>query len=448
MRFSHSLRIIAWLVLQSSLLFLTCTTSGSDKDMGSQTFVSHSTVIAAVDDDQELCQAIRDSRHTLAQFRKAFERKEVRQVDFLVTVMRHAGRELLPIGILVDRLDDESYHGREVRNALLATPGNSVSCSADQVVDWRYADTFECVGGALYQTVFRRQPMPVQLRISENQPFLLEGHLMNEVNDEVAMDNEFRQLFRDIANLRHAVVEGRLKSNPDLRQRVGFIPTSDGPVVSRFVRMSVSQQAAAFSDDQMIELLDDLGVLRVDREKESLLVMAAAWGNVQTTRKMLELGFNPNIVNENDTSPLESAVSANELEVARILLKSGADVNRRDRRNKAPIFFASSVVMARLLVSAGARLNEVDDEGRSAAQYHLEHGREQIASALVECGAKRDSRWKRGMTEELVIAEGKRSLRDYLKATDIRALQDFDLAESVDFGCVLPLRSVVIRPSP
>jgi ankyrin repeat protein len=201
---------------------------------------------------------------------------------------------------------------------------------------------------------------------------------------------------------------------------------------------TVPEAAAEFSDANMIQMLYDMGALRDTKGKHSPLIAGAHFGNLETTRRMLEFGFDPN--DDTGFTPLMTTVGFDHVDVVRELLAYGADCNWRDSKLQNYLFKAKSVPMADLLIDAGSRLDFVDSSGRTAVQYHRELGRVELAQHLVDRGATPGAWAPRGLNYEETLRRGDRDIREYLRETNPRRLEDYDLQESVDYGCVLPFR--------
>jgi hypothetical protein len=433
-----------------TIQFLSVFTKGESLMARQQEFVSHAIVRAALSQDEEACQEIDKSRQTLPDFVRAFERRAVRQVDFIVTVMCREVAHLIPVGILLERVAGDTIYGRRIPNELVVDAQEAVMCRADQVIDWRYEDVFELEGGQLYRLLFHRQPWAGQLAIGEKQSFLIDWYDKNAVGDPIVKDVEFRDLFRDIANLRHVEVERKLRANKSLHQKEGYVPVaSEGAAIrSRLGPRTVSRTAAELGDAKMIQLLDRLDILRNDSEGEGLLGWAAASGNLESCRAMLELGFDVNTPDdEYQYTPLSLAAARNYGNVVALLLEHGADCNRRDYRGTTALFDVRSVVVAQQLLAAGARVEVLDNEGRSCVQRHLERGRIDIVNLLVEHGAKRDPEWELGLTEEQVRARGAEFLHTRLRDIDPNAADKYELGQSINYGCVLPIKRIPIPQS-
>lgn len=95
---------------------------------------------------------------------------------------------------------------------------------------------------------------------------------------------------------------------------------------------------------------------------ETLLWIAAEFGNEAVTRFLIEHGADVNVKNELGMTPLFECW-ANE-QVAEILIEHGANVNERSNDKKTPLHFANSG-LDEVLVKHGADVNARDNTGRT-----------------------------------------------------------------------------------
>jgi ankyrin repeat protein len=167
---------------------------------------------------------------------------------------------------------------------------------------------------------------------------------------------------------------------------------------------------------------------------QSELVRAAETGDVAKVRALLDAGANPDLpksfsaleaaaaaayprvveellkhhpnVNQRDSAGRtalnalgQSAVGRageNPEEVARLLIKSGADVNAQDNiYANTPLHEVPDAASAKVLVQAGARLNRRNVEGQTALMMTLDP---EVARVLLEAGADKTVRDKKGKT--------------------------------------------------
>lgn len=114
----------------------------------------------------------------------------------------------------------------------------------------------------------------------------------------------------------------------------------------------------------------------------SLLHLAAGNNNVEIVRMLIKTGVDVNVKDKSDQTPLHYAAGKNNREIAGLLIKAGADVNAGDRSGRTPLFFAipygssSSLYhkeMVALLLKNGADPNakEGRDKDHKTALHEL-----------------------------------------------------------------------------
>src|SRR6266478_136074 len=142
-----------------------------------------------------------------------------------------------------------------------------------------------------------------------------------------------------------------------------------------------------------------------------------------------------NIRGGSHTTPLHAASVKGHLEVASLLLESGADPNSRDYLSRVPlhrvsqggqfVIVESSLEIARLLVDCGAKPNVTDDEGDTPLHGAARSGYRDIAELLVESGASLDVRNKNQETPlHVACRNGKLDVLRFLidRGSDINSL--------------------------
>lgn len=76
---------------------------------------------------------------------------------------------------------------------------------------------------------------------------------------------------------------------------------------------------------------------------------------------LLEKGASPDLPNKTGFTPLEIAVSRNYLDIVSLLLKAGANINRKDFRGDTPLLKAKTKKMFDFLVEKGAHVNALNN---------------------------------------------------------------------------------------
>jgi len=93
---------------------------------------------------------------------------------------------------------------------------------------------------------------------------------------------------------------------------------------------------------------------------------------------------------------IQLAVRDDNLEIMKVLIDNGADVNVGVTRLKiTPLQIAArrgNVEMANLLIASGAKVNQPDHEGASALHFAVRSGKNDIAELLISNGAEVNSK--------------------------------------------------------
>lgn len=84
---------------------------------------------------------------------------------------------------------------------------------------------------------------------------------------------------------------------------------------------------------------------------------------------------------------LSWAVQNGDLNITRALLEAGAIIDLGDVRRSTPLMRAKTAEMARLLLRAGAQVNLADNDGRSALHFAIAAGRLDVVQELLTAGA-------------------------------------------------------------
>ncbi|MCC3511869.1 MAG: ankyrin repeat domain-containing protein [Microcoleus sp. PH2017_17_BER_D_A] len=121
--------------------------------------------------------------------------------------------------------------------------------------------------------------------------------------------------------------------------------------------------------------------------------ISAALGNIQEVESYLEQGGDPN-ARTGRTPPygntlLYFAAANNQIEVADLLIKYGADVNGECEQGFYPLIVASQfgfVEMVELLIDCGADVSVIIDFGNGALELAAENGHKEVVQILLERG--------------------------------------------------------------
>ena len=116
------------------------------------------------------------------------------------------------------------------------------------------------------------------------------------------------------------------------------------------------------------------------------------FGNVEIARLLIDSGADINSISKNKftATPLQGAVVNKSIEVGRLLLARGANVNPRNDDGGNPLHEAAGdgqIEFAKLLLDHGANINAKDDNGKTPLTIALEYKQTEMAKLLREKGA-------------------------------------------------------------
>lgn len=151
-------------------------------------------------------------------------------------------------------------------------------------------------------------------------------------------------------------------------------------------------EATAIGEQQVVkEAMVDNPALKTAFSTDgfSLLGLAAFFGHLNLAEFLLSHGCNPNISSNNDfkVAPLHSACATSNVEMAKLLLQNGANVNAMQMNDITPLHSAAhngSLEMVKLLVSHHADQNAKTTDGKTAYDMAIEGSFEEIAKLLTQ----------------------------------------------------------------
>ena len=160
--------------------------------------------------------------------------------------------------------------------------------------------------------------------------------------------------------------------------------------------LDVFEAAALGYLDRLRARLDDdpAAVASVSADGYTALHFAAFFAKPEAARTLIETGAAVDVVAANDmrVQPLHSAAAGHNIEVCRLLLAAGAEVDARQAGGFTPLHEAAQngdPEMVELFLSAGADPGLQNDEGRTAADLAEAAAHPDVARRLREVAAER-----------------------------------------------------------
>jgi len=160
------------------------------------------------------------------------------------------------------------------------------------------------------------------------------------------------------------------------------------------VELNIFEASAVGRTERVLELLKkDQGLANAYApDGFTPLGLAAFFGHKSAVEALLANGAQVNVCSRNalKAAPLRSAAVTGQIEIARLLLAHGADVNSRGEGGFTTLHEVATngqVEFAKLLLDNGADVNARGDDGRSPLTIALESKQTGVATFLRDHGA-------------------------------------------------------------
>jgi uncharacterized protein len=148
---------------------------------------------------------------------------------------------------------------------------------------------------------------------------------------------------------------------------------------TRLHHIDMFEASALGNTPRLAELLepDSSSVNEHSPDGFTPLGLACFFRRTDAVRYLIDKGADPNLSSKNSftVAPIHSAVAGRDVEIAKLLLEHGANVNARQQKGITPILAAAhngQIEMVKLLVKHGADPTLTSDDGKSVFEYAAE----------------------------------------------------------------------------
>ena len=191
---------------------------------------------------------------------------------------------------------------------------------------------------------------------------------------------------------------------------------------------SISLHVAAASFPEQIEKIVAGGadVNSLDNEnKVTALLVATTLKNRESVSQLLSLGADPNVMMQNQDSPLTVVASDGDAELFGMLLDAGADVNGQFM-SRCPlhnaIIYGRNDIFEALIEHPDVNINQLEvGTGYTPLHLAVQHDRLEFVSRLLELGANSEVEDDAGNTAlELATHKSDSAIADQLRQIDTK----------------------------
>ncbi|HEV8428170.1 MAG TPA: ankyrin repeat domain-containing protein [Pyrinomonadaceae bacterium] len=228
-----------------------------------------------------------------------------------------------------------------------------------------------------------------------------------------------RNRSQQVSELMNAAANGDTRKVLRLLDNGLNVNVSFPPDESEFSGMTVLMVASLHGYAELVEELIKRGA-NVNLKRyvgDTSLMFAARTGNVKTVNALLRAGANPNAIvmspHAGELTPLNNAInsdSPNSVEIAKILIGAKAEINPKGDFFASPLTNAvDDLEMVKLLIASGANVNQKNFRGATALMIASGAGTALVVRYLLEKGADVNDRDQEGHNA-LDYAEGRQEL--------------------------------------
>ena len=169
------------------------------------------------------------------------------------------------------------------------------------------------------------------------------------------------------------------KPNVNIKDNRGFTP----------IMYAVTSNNNAALIDKWIDAGADLKV--TNRQKQSLLHIACTYGKQDLARKLINQGMPYDQPDQYGNTPLFSAAARNQLEIVKLLLEKGANVNIVSKNTKHTLLHSvcqsGALDSFKLIIDKAEDVNATNNQGQTAIMLASYARQPEMVKALLEKGA-------------------------------------------------------------
>lgn len=241
--------------------------------------------------------------------------------------------------------------------------------------------------------------------------------------------------------LKEAVEKGTLET---VREILNFFTSSEIKAWSEEFTYRLCGRMIDRKESGMFELLFKKGIRLGTRKYtslESLLCTAISLGSLEIAKFLLKKNVNVNFARHShfDSRPLHFAIMYENIEMAELILKNGADVNVLSRDDiKTPLLIVTSghyfdkdedkkVALCKLLLDYGADLKKLDKNNDSPLNYAVKKGQNKVAKLFLERGVCVDAK-----AFKIAIEKGNVPLIELFLASGSKVVNSLIISETLN----------------
>jgi hypothetical protein len=377
---------------------------------------------------REYWAAIEQSQSALPEFVASFQNRSKAQSRFLVCGLERQENRLVPVGVLVDRIEQDTFFGTRLENDIKAKPSQQrAEMEFKYVVDWSYVDLWELQGGRLWREVYRKLSKGHRLGAAD---YLLRFCRLDPPPKQTAIE---RKLLRSIIESDYELFE-RLFQEAGSPQ---IIPTTNFDESRPFTvhgSSTIWTLAMEYSSVPFVKRY----FASFDTPSTDLLYFAVSIKRSDVLDLVLASGVSANVRSDMLNTPLHIASqSADEYAVARLLEKQ-VNINAQDNGGRTALHNATNAKIFSMLLDAGADPYIKTDspvEPQNAIERAISEGYVDILDECERRGLIAPRIREKTRKEPSIYEKGEKAIQEYERSI---GSDSYDVSKSFRAGPVLP----------
>ncbi|MFN7291832.1 MAG: ankyrin repeat domain-containing protein [Pirellula sp.] len=373
-------------------------------------------------------EGISHSRNTLSQFTTAFQTKLKSQSRFMVCGLEKHGNRLIPVGVLVDRIDGDTFYGTRIENDSKSQPSQqSAQIEARYVVDWSFVELWELQGGRFWKDAYGRLSQDRQVAVMQ---YIYPICQLKPHSEQTELQ---RKLLK-------AIIESEYEQFAVFWEELGCpetIPMTRYDVESDWTGHGTGHIASLVLEFSTTGFIGQSCSRTLQLPEDSMLLVASI-NRPDVFDLVFRLGASPFFEDFMQTTPLHQAARYGDEYAAKRLIDIKVNINAQDNGGRTPLHEAANAKIFSLLLDAGADVyikTNSPVEPQDPIEMHIQEGHIDILEECERRGLVSPGFVSKMRGESSLLEKGSAAIAEF---EDSIGSETYDISSSFRAGPVLP----------
>jgi hypothetical protein len=373
-------------------------------------------------------EGISHSRNTLSQFSTAFQTKSKSQSRFMICGLKKQDNRLIPVGILVDRIENDTFYGTKIENDSKSRyPLQPARIEARYVVDWSFVELWELQGGRFWKDAYGRLSQDRQVAVMQ---YIYPICQLKPHSEQTELQRKLLKSIIESEYEKFALIWKELEC-PETIPMTGFNSESDW---TGHGTGHISELVFQYSTIDFIRkaFLHNLKI------PEDAMLTAACVNRPDVFDFIYELGVSPHFKGHSQTTPIHLAARYGNEYAAKRLIDMKVNINAQDIDGSTALHEAANAKIFSLLLDAGADVHINTNspvEPQDPIEVHIQEGRIDILEECERRGLVSPGFVSKMRGEPSLLERGSAAIAEFEESIGSKT---HDISSSFRAGPVLP----------